>query len=107
MLAMLDITTTRTRAAQRRNVFVVVLALLVWLLAYATHVHSADDQDGAPKRPPCSFCLLLPSGAAPAPTLPGIVVPVFHFSEIIGNLTAALGTADIPSFYLSRAPPAL
>ena len=103
---MLDIKTTQTRAAQRRNVFVVVLALCVWLLAYATHVHTADDHDDAPKKPACSFCLLLPSGAAPAPTLPGIVVPVFHVSEIICNLTAAFGTADVPSFYLSRAPPA-
>jgi hypothetical protein len=106
MLAMLDITTTRTRTAQRRNVFIVVLALFVWLLAYATHVHSAGDHDDAPKKPACSFCLLLPSGAAPAPTLPAIVVPVSNVSEIIRNLTAVFGSADVPSFYLSRAPPA-
>lgn len=103
---MLDIKTIRTRTAQRRNVFVVVLALFVSLLAYATHVHGTDDHADAPKKPACSFCLLLPSGAAPAPTLPGIVVPVSCVSEIVCNLTAAFGSADVPSFYLSRAPPA-
>ena len=95
-----------THRAQRRHVFVLAFALCVWLFAYATHVHFADESSET-KKPACSFCLMFPGGAAPAPAAQRVPPPAFHSCVVVDDCVASIRTRAVPSFYLSRAPPAL
>jgi hypothetical protein len=82
------------------------LALCFWLVAFATHVHgSADDFPAPSPSNACSFCLSLPSGATP-PAHVAIALTTFISLERIADIATALATRAVPSFYLSRGPPA-
>lgn len=95
-----------SRSTQRRHVLLLVVALCLWMLASATHIHTGDDH-GAPGKPPvtCSVCLSLSAGAAPPMqhALPALVRVV---SVVDASYAPPLPASNVPSFYLSRAPPA-
>ena len=95
-----------THAAQRRHVFVLAIALCVWILAYATHLHAGDDHDQV--KPSCSFCLTLPASAAPPPPASHQVhAVVFQDCGVACDHVKTVVARDLPSFYVSRGPPAL
>ncbi|HEY6641304.1 hypothetical protein [Povalibacter sp.] len=82
------------------------LVLGLWLVAYSSHVHARDDHGslGDPSTA-CSFCVSLPAGATP-PTLPVLHAPQVSAETAIVDRVPALRSQDVPSFYLSRGPPA-
>lgn len=86
---------------QRARVVVLGLALCVWLIALATHIHS----DGELSTSACNVCLLLPTGApAPdgGPAAQRILVP----ADTVANVATASVGSFVSAFYLSRGPPA-
>jgi hypothetical protein len=93
-----------THATQRRHVFVLAIALCMWMLAYATHLHAGDDHDQA--KPSCSFCLTLPTSAAPPSAVPQVHTAVFQDCGVACDQVTTVVARDLPSFYLSRGPPA-
>lgn len=96
----------RSRTAQRRNVVVLAAALLLWLVASATHLHTIDDDHDAPgKRPAvCSLCVLLPAGAAP-PTQGLIATTLQVVRPRLAAPHVPVANRTVPSSYLSRGPP--
>ena len=95
-----------SRVRQRSRVVVLSLALCVWLVAFATHIHADGNElsQDAPSNA-CSFCLSLPSGATP-PAQSLVVLPQFIAIEVVAEIVTALVAVDVPSSYLSRGPPA-
>jgi hypothetical protein len=92
---------------QRRLSGVLSAALCVWLLAFATHLHAAD-QDAQSEHSSvhlCGVCVSIPTGAAaPAPV-------EFATTSAREQYAPAVREAQIPSnpvlaSYRSRAPPA-
>jgi len=82
------------------------LALCVWLVAFATHIHTdADELSSQAPSSACSFCVSLPSGAAP-PVHSSVPLPQFVATERVAHLVTTLVAPAVPSFYLSRGPPA-
>lgn len=94
-----------THTAQRRHVFVLAIALCMWILAYASHLHTGDEHDQA--KPSCSFCLMLPASAAPPPAILQVPTLVSHACGVACDRIQAIVARDLPSSYLSRAPPSL
>jgi hypothetical protein len=82
------------------------MALCLWMVAFATHIHADGDElsQDAPSNA-CSFCLSLPSGAAPA-AHSLVVLPQFIAIEVAAEIVTTLVAVDVPSSYLSRGPPA-
>ena len=93
------------RVAQLRHVLVLAIALCVWILAYASHLHTGDEHDQA--KPSCSFCLMLPASAAPPPVILQVPTLVSQACGVACDRIRAIVTRDLPSSYLSRAPPSL
>jgi len=94
------------RARRRTHVVLLGLALCFWLIASATHVHgNADDFSSTSPSNACSFCLSLPSGATP-PAYAAVALSAFISLERVADVVKALVTRAVPSFYLSRGPPA-
>jgi hypothetical protein len=92
-------------ARQRSRVVVLGLALCFWLVAFATHIHTGNDE--LPSNGPssaCSFCLSLPAGAPPAAPAVSQLVPVA--AETVVAIAATWVAFDVPTFYLSQGPPA-
>jgi hypothetical protein len=95
-----------SRRTQYRGVLVLTAALLMWIVAYATHEHASDDQASRThSHVVCSFCFANPvGGAAPAEyRLPQVVrlfsaISVFSQENVLARI--------VPSSYLSRGPPA-
>jgi hypothetical protein len=89
----------------RRSVTGLALLLSLWMFAFASHIHTPDEQN-APHQGTqhCAFCLTLP-GAAAAPTQ--ISLPGTHavYSRPVA-IAAAFITSESFAFYQSRAPPA-
>lgn len=81
------------------------LALCMWLVTFASHIHTDGDEFSATDpSTACSFCLSLPSGATP-PVHATIVLPQFIAIERVTDVVIELVAYDVPSFYLSRGPP--
>lgn len=99
---------TSKRQFQQRNVVVLALAICLWLLSYASHLHERGADHGAANDPStaCSFCLSLPTGAA-APAAIVLVAPVLSSLGIVLLFICATGFARLPASYLSRGPPNL
>jgi len=97
----------KSRLAQQRHVVALVFVVLLWLVAFASHAHARDDVAAGSNGPSaaCSFCLSLPAGAAP-PVVVQLVAPVLLPGVVVVQPSVPLGSRDVPSFYLSRAPPA-
>ncbi len=89
-------------SAQRRNAFLLAIALCLWLLAYASHVHR-DDEDGAShsRITACSVCFSLPSGAPPA-AIRIAAAPSFQLFQRVDRVRVVLVSSPAPSSYLSR-----
>ena len=96
-----------SQAVRRSSVLLLGLVLCFWLVAFATHIHTDNDESSSSEpRSACSFCLSLPTGA-PSPALAPDVQVVFVATDTLVQVVAALVALDVPSFYLSRGPPAL
>jgi hypothetical protein len=95
-----------SRVRQRSRVVVLSLALCLWMVAFATHIHTDNNElsQDAPSNA-CSFCLSLPSGATP-PAYSLVALPQFIATEVVAETVTALVALDVPSSYLSRGPPA-
>lgn len=93
-----------SKTARRYNVLVLSFALCAWLVTAALHLHVKDDHGDFSEPTPCTYCMVLSSGAAPAPEhrVPDIVVEPSTF--VFADIDSAHGRAA-PSFYLSRGPP--
>jgi hypothetical protein len=95
-----------SRRQQRRNAWLLTLALCVWLLAYATHVHADDEQGTSHARVAgCHVCFSLPTGA-PTPVADIAEPPIPRFSAAMVDFRVPVPTHPAPSSYLSRGPPA-
>lgn len=93
--------------SQRRNAFLLAIALCLWLLAYASHVHR-DDEGGAShsRITACSVCFSLPSGAPPA-AIRIAAAPSLQIFQHVYRVRVVLVSSPAPSSYLSRGPPAI
>lgn len=94
----------RAISAQRRHVLVLTLALCLWLVASAAHIHFGNDH--APSEPPtaCSFCQSLP-GSAAAPGDPQGHIEFVAAAAVAPQPVHAPPALDLPAGYRSRAPP--
>jgi len=91
---------------QRRNAWLLTIALCVWLLAYATHVHADGEQGTSHARVTgCHVCFSLPTGA-PAPAAYIADAPAPRSSAVVVDLRVPVRSHPAPSSYLSRGPPA-
>jgi hypothetical protein len=94
-----------SRRLRQRFALLLSVAVVFWLLACATHLHTEDlAQDGGKQLPSCNLCVTLGAGAAPPPAvvLPSIVPAATGLDDI------ASVAPPIPGFvasYRSRAPP--
>jgi hypothetical protein len=97
---------SRLRALRRSHIAVLALALCVWMIGIASHIHSDADHlvSDAPSTA-CSFCLSLPVGA-PAPVVAAPARAILIAADVVRAPVAALVSLDVPAFYLSRGPPA-
>jgi hypothetical protein len=91
---------------KRRAALLLCAAMLLWLFAFASHVHAHDEAAPHGKAPSsCTFCLSLPAGA-PAPAvaqaMPAVSAPVAPESP--RHLRAG---RDAGASYLIRGPPAI
>lgn len=93
-------------ARQRSRVVLLGLALCLWMVAFASHVHSGDELPSNGPSTACSFCLSLPAGA-PAPAQATISHLVLVAAEAIVTIDVPLVAFDLPTFYLSQGPPTL
>ena len=92
---------------RRRNAWLLAMAMCVWLLAYATHVHADDDQGTSHARVTgCHACFSLPTGA-PAPVAYIAEAPAPRLFAVVADLRVPAPSHPAPSSYLSRGPPAL
>lgn len=94
-----------TPARQRTRVVVLGLALCLWMVAFATHIHSSDELPSNGPSNACSFCLSLPVGA-PSPTPAVISQLVLVATEVVVDSVTTWVALDVPSFYFSQGPPA-
>jgi hypothetical protein len=90
---------------QRSRVVVLGLVLCVWLVAFATHIHTGDELPSKGPSNTCSFCLSLPAGA-PAPTAAVLSQLVLVATETVVDVKTAWVAFDVPFFYFSQGPPA-
>jgi hypothetical protein len=91
---------------QRRNAWLLAIALCVWLLAFATHVHADDEQGSSHARVTgCHACFSLPTGA-PAPVAYSAEAPALRSFAVVVDLGVPVPNHPAPSSYLSRGPPA-
>lgn len=81
------------------------LALCLWLVAFATHIHTGDELPSNGPSNACSFCLSLPAGA-PAPVAAVVSQLVLVATETVVDIDTAWVASDVPSFYFSQGPPA-
>jgi hypothetical protein len=82
------------------------LALCLWLVAFATHIHADGDELSNEPSSACTFCLSLPGGA-PAPSYAPASHLILVATTTVVEIAAVFVALDVPSFYLSRGPPAL
>ena len=82
------------------------LALCLWMIAFAAHIHTDGDKKSNEPSSVCSFCLSLTAGA-PSPTPAAAAQRLLIATDAIVDVVPALVALDAPSFYLSRGPPAL
>ncbi|MBM0106439.1 hypothetical protein JM946_17040 [Steroidobacter sp. S1-65] len=80
--------------------------LCVWMVAFASHIHSGDELPSNGPSTACSFCLSLPAGA-PAPTPTALSRLVLVAIEAVVQIGVPQIAFDLPTFYLSQGPPAL
>lgn len=94
------------RQSQQRNVVVLALAICLWLLSYASHLHERGADHGAANETAttCALCISLPTGAAPPATIAVLVPMALGLGLALVSLCPA-GFARLPSSYLSRGPP--
>lgn len=81
------------------------LALCVWMLAFASHIHGGDELPSNGPSTACSFCLSLPAGAPP-PTQAVVSELVLVTTDQVAEPDTSWVAYDVPSFYLSQGPPA-
>lgn len=95
-----------SRQSQQRNVVVLALAICLWLLSYASHLHERGADHGAANEAAtaCVLCLSLPTGATPPATI-AVLAPMALGLGLLLVTTCAAGFARLPSSYLSRGPP--
>lgn len=93
-----------SNTARRYNVLVLTFALCAWLVTAALHLHIKDDHSNVSESLPCSYCLVLSAGAAPAPKHHVVDVVVAR-AIIAATYDDAAHEQPAPSFYLSRGPP--
>lgn len=90
---------------QRSRVVLLGLVLCLWMVAFATHIHSGDELPSNGPSTACSFCLSLPAGA-PAPTPTVLSWLVLVVVETVVEIDVPQVAFDLPTFYLSQGPPA-
>lgn len=94
-----------SRESQRRNVLWLSIALCMWFMAIASHLHAADeDAVGHNVSHACSFCFSSSNAAAPPQAFPIIVRVAASHAYDVATYVPPLPT-DAPSSYLSRGPP--
>jgi hypothetical protein len=95
-----------SRKVQRRNVLLLTLAMCLWMIMSAAHIHAGDGHDAPGKTSAaCAVCLSLPSGAA-APAQYTSPMPVWLAGWLLADRIVSPPVRNVSSFYLSRAPPA-
>jgi hypothetical protein len=92
-----------TRLKRRAAPFLLVM-VMAWMLAFATHLHTAKEDFGAREHPArCLFCAAFPAGAPPSEPVSIPAASVRHDSSVrLPSLQA-----EVSHFYRSRAPPSL
>jgi len=101
-------TTFRLRSVwQRRLTGVLSAALCMWLLAFAAHLHAADQdaQNDRSSTHYCSVCASIPSAAA-VPTIAAFPAISHREEHISTALDAQIPAGPVVASYQSRAPPA-
>lgn len=92
---------------QRRLSGVLSAALCLWLLTFATHLHTSDEdlQDGRSGVHYCGVCASISSAAA-APEAVAFAVNSTRNEFLPAARVAQIPAAPAVAFYRSRAPPA-